>query len=77
MKIKYLPIDESKAQWANKDSLMRYFEGLNRSTLSHWLVEMRDDPEFSSFVINPTHKLVFVNIEGFLKFLRKKQSKSF
>ncbi|MCB5951065.1 hypothetical protein LI951_03195 [Enterococcus sp. BWT-B8] len=64
--------DHSEAEWVNKNGLILRFEGLNRNTLNVWLMEMRDTKEFESFVVNPTHKLVWINVEGFLKFLRWK-----
>lgn len=34
---------------------------------------MRDNKQFEDYVISPTYKLVFVNLEGFEGFLRWKQ----
>lgn len=73
IKIKYIPVEHEEAEWSNKKGLMRRFEGLNINTLNHWLVEMRDSRKFNQFVINPTHKLVWININGFLEFLKWKQ----
>ena len=53
--------------------LTRSWEGLNQYTLNRWLGEMRDNKQFKDYVINPTHKLVFINLEGFEEFLRWKQ----
>lgn len=64
------------AKWVNKDGLIQRFEGLNRNTLNKLLMEMRNSEEFSSFVINPTHKLVWINVEGFLSFLKWKSYKN-
>lgn len=46
---------------------------MNQYTLNRWLGEMRDNKQFKDYVINPTHKLVFINLEGFEEFLRWKQ----
>ena len=46
---------------------------MNQYTLNRWLGEMRDNKQFKDYVINPTHKLVFINPEGFEEILRWKQ----
>ncbi|MDT2613287.1 hypothetical protein [Enterococcus dongliensis] len=71
-KINELSTDEVEGLWVDKDGLMRRFEGLNRNTLNKWLVEMRLTNEFSKYVINPTHKLVWINVDGFVAFLQWK-----
>ena len=73
MKIKYVPVENSIAEWGDKQALIKRFEGLNIYTLNRWLSEMRDSKQFRDGVINPTHKLVYVNFEIFLKFLICKQ----
>ena len=73
MKIKYVPVENSIAEWGDKQALIKRFEGLNIYTLNRWLSEMRDSKQFRDGVINPTHKLVYVNFEIFLKFLILKQ----
>ena len=73
IKIKYIPVDSEEAEWSNKQGIIKRFEGLNINTLNHWLVEMRDSRIFGQYVINPTHKLVQINITGFLEFLKWKQ----
>ena len=70
-KIKEVCLDD-EVIWVNKDGLMKRFEGLNRNTLNKWLVEMRKHSDFRQYVVNPTHKLVWINIEGFLLFLKWK-----
>ena len=69
MKIKYVPVENSLAEWACKKSLLKRWEGLNIHTLNRWLSEMRENKKFRHYVINPTHKIVFINLEGFEKFL--------
>ena len=63
--------------WTNKKGLMKRYENLNINTLSHWLMEMRSISEFRQYVINPTPKLVWINIEGFHKFLKYKQRNNY
>ncbi|HFR3474466.1 TPA: DNA-binding protein, partial [Streptococcus suis] len=38
-----------------------------------WLSEMRENKKFKHYVINPTHKLVFINLDGFEEFLTWKE----
>ncbi|WP_341931571.1 DNA-binding protein [Streptococcus pluranimalium] len=73
MKIKFVSVENSIAEWADKKAILRRWEGLNQYTLNRWLCEMRDNKQFKDYVINPTHKLVFINLEGFEEFLRWKQ----
>ncbi|MDQ8758378.1 DNA-binding protein [Streptococcus ruminantium] len=73
MKIRFVSVENSIAEWADKKALMRRWEGLNQYTLNRWLSEMRENKQFKDYVINPTHKLVFINLEGFEEFLRWKQ----
>lgn len=72
--IKIIPVQDIETVWVNKDGLIKRFEGLNRNTLNKWLMEMRNSKEFSSYVINPSHKLVWINIDGFLSFLTWKST---
>ncbi|HGK0766041.1 TPA: DNA-binding protein [Streptococcus pneumoniae] len=58
MEIKYVSVENSVAEWADKKSILKRWEGLNLYT------------------INPTHKLVFINLEGFECFLRWKQKRT-
>lgn len=52
---------------------MARYEGLNIYTLNRWLSEMRGISRFRGGVINPTHKLVWINFEVFEEYLRWKQ----
>lgn len=76
MEIKYVSVENSVAEWADKKSILKRWEGLNLYTLNRWIKEMRENKRFSSYVINPTHKLVFINLEGFECFLRWKQKRT-
>lgn len=73
MRIRYLSVENSIAEWADKKALMKRWEGLNQYTLNRWLGEMRESKQFKNYVINPTHKLVFINLEGFEEFVKWKQ----
>ena len=39
--------------------------------------EMRDNKDFRDYVFNPTHKLVFINYEGFKSFIEWKTRNRF
>lgn len=73
-KITYLPVDEAdKAEFGDKNHLMQRWEGLTKSTLTQWLIEMRNNPKFKDGVINPTHKIVMINYEKFKEFVKWKE----
>ncbi len=73
MKIKYVSVENSHALYGNKKSMLIRYEGLNIYTLNRWLSEMRANKQFRAGVINPTHKLVFINFKTFEEFLYWKQ----
>lgn len=73
MTIRYVPVENCQAEWGNKRAILKRYEGLNIYTLNRWLSEMRNHHKWSKGVINPTHKLVFINFEIFNQFLRWKQ----
>ncbi|MDG8617339.1 hypothetical protein OLB45_06985, partial [Streptococcus pneumoniae] len=64
MNIKYISVENSIAEWADKKGILKRWDGLNQYTLNRWIKEMRENRTFSMYVINPTHKLVFINLEG-------------
>ncbi len=70
IKIKYVPVENSEAEYGNKEALLKRFEGLKVKTLNSYLTEMRKLPEFQNYVINPSQKIVWINLKGFLLFLR-------
>ena len=76
MNIKYISVENSIAEWADKKGILKRWDGLNQYTLNRWIKEMRENRTFSMYVINPTHKLVFINLEGFESFLRWKQKRT-
>jgi len=61
----------------DKKGLMKRYENLNIHTLNRWLDEMRDSKRFRLYIINPSHKKVWISLEGFHEFLtwRKKNFK--
>ncbi|WP_203641155.1 DNA-binding protein [Levilactobacillus andaensis] len=73
MKITYVPVSNSHAEWGDKKAIIKRYEGLNIYTLNRWLTEMRNNRRFRNGVINPTHKLVWINFQTFEEFLYWKQ----
>lgn len=73
MNIKYNSITKSQAQWGSKKAILNRYDGLNIYTLNRWIAEMRENKLFRDGVINPTHKLVFINFDTFSDFLYWKQ----
>lgn len=65
--------NDKTVEWMSKKSLLKRWEGLNVYTLNRWLTEMRRNKKFRKYVINPTHKTVFINLIGFKEFLVWKQ----
>nr|DAS08161.1 MAG TPA: hypothetical protein [Caudoviricetes sp.] len=53
--------------------LCQRWEGLTVHTAKQFAKEMRENPEFEQYVFNPTHKLLFIDYEGFRKFWKWKQ----
>jgi hypothetical protein len=74
--VRYVPVENAIAEWGDKQAVMKRFEGLNINTLNKWLIEMRDNRRFRIYVLNPTHKLVWINFDGFLEFLEWKTKKN-
>lgn len=77
IKIKYVQVENSKAEYGNKEALLKRFEGLKVKTLNSYLTEMRKLPEFRNYVINPSQKVVWINFEGFLNYLHYRQELRF
>lgn len=73
MKLKQVPTIDTQAEWGNKQAILNHYEGLNKYTLNRWISEMRHNKHFRAGVINPTHKLVFINFAVFENFLYWKQ----
>ena len=54
------------------EHLCQIWEGLTVGTAKVWAAEMREHPDFRQFIDNPTHKIVFINYEGFRLFVKLK-----
>ncbi|HFX5050189.1 TPA: excisionase [Streptococcus pyogenes] len=69
----YRPAKQSeKAEAGDYEHLCQIWEGLTVGTAKVWATEMRDHPDFKQFVLNPTHKIVFIDYEGFRLFVKWK-----
>lgn len=78
MEITYKPVGVNEtAEWGDYDHLMQRWEGLGKSMAKNLIREMRDNKDFQKYVFNPTHKLVFINYEGFKSFIEWKTRNRF
>lgn len=69
----YRPANQSeKATHGDYAHLCQIWEGLTVGTAKGWAAEMREHPDFRQFIDNPTHRIVFVNYEGFRLFVKWK-----
>ena len=69
----YRPANQSeKATYGDYAHLRQIWEGLTVGTAKGWAAEMREHPDFRQFIDNPTHRIVFVNYEGFRLFVKWK-----
>lgn len=76
-KIRYVSADNTVAEWGDKSAVCKRFDGLKVKTLNSYLTEMRKNPIYSQYVINPSHKIVWINFEGFLSFLLYRQDRRY
>lgn len=73
MEITYKPVGiNEKATHGDYTHLCQMWEGLTVGTAKVWATEMREHPDFKQFIDNPTHKIVFINYEGFRLFVKWK-----
>lgn len=73
VEIIYRPANQSeKATYGDYAHLCQIWEGLTVGTAKGWAAEMREHPDFRQYVDNPTHKIVFINYEGFRLFVKWK-----
>ncbi|HGA1527108.1 TPA: DNA-binding protein, partial [Streptococcus suis] len=42
---------------------------------NRWLKEMREMKRFRYYILHPSHKIVFINLDGFQEFLEWKQKR--
>lgn len=70
--ITHKAVGNDKAECGDYKHLMKRWEGLSKSVAKQWAAEMREHPEFRKYIDNPTHKIVFINYEGFALFVKWK-----
>ena len=69
----YRPANQSeKATYGDYAHLCQIWEGLTVGTAKGWAAEMREHTDFRQFIDNPTHRIVFVDYEGFRLFVKWK-----
>ncbi|HEM3628084.1 TPA: excisionase [Streptococcus suis] len=69
----YRPAKQSeKAEAGDYEHLCQIWEGLSKQTAKLWAKEMKNHPDFKEFIDNPTHKIVFIDYEGFRLFVKWK-----
>lgn len=69
----YRPAKQSeKAEAGDYEHLCQIWEGLTVGTAKVLAAEMREHPDFRQFIDNPTHKIIFINFEGFRLFVKWK-----
>ena len=69
----YRPAKQSeKAEAGDYEHLCQIWEGLTVGTAKVWTTEMREPPDFRQYIDNPTHKIVFINYDGFRLFVKWK-----
>ncbi|MPM20331.1 hypothetical protein SDC9_66760 [bioreactor metagenome] len=56
--------DRTAIKWGNKEVISKVFS-VKESTVTRWIAEMRDNPKFKQYVVNPTHRIVLINLDGF------------
>ncbi|EQL82915.1 hypothetical protein HMPREF1230_0683 [Streptococcus pyogenes GA19681] len=71
--ITYRAVDVNEtASHGDYKHLIQQWEGLTVATAKQWATEMRDHPDFKQFVLNPTHRIVFIDYKGFKLFVQWK-----
>lgn len=56
--------ERAEIKYGNKEVVCKMYS-MQHGTVSKWISEMRDNPEFADGVINPTHRIVLINLERF------------
>lgn len=68
--VNYRPVRQhEKADWGKYENLVENWEGLTVDQAKDWVKKMRENPDFSCFVLDPGHKTVFINYKGFALFV--------
>lgn len=54
-------------EWGSKEVISKVFS-IKKDTVTKWIADMRDNPKFRGYVINPSHRIVMINKAGFLEY---------
>lgn len=54
-------------EWGSKEVISKAFS-IKKDTVTKWIADMRDNPKFRGYIINPTHRIVMINKTGFLEY---------
>lgn len=60
--------------YKTKKSLSELFD-VPLKTLNNDLTEMRRLSEFQDYILKPSHKRIYINVEGYRRFLKYKKKK--
>jgi len=61
--------ERAQIKYGNKAVVCKMYS-MNKSTLDDWLINMRRNPEFADAVVNPTHRIVLINLDRFEDYFR-------
>lgn len=61
--------ERAKIKYGNKSVVCKMYS-MNKFTLDTWLKDIRKNPEFADAVVNPTHKIVLINLDRFEDYFR-------
>lgn len=61
--------ERASVKYGNKEVICKMYS-MNKSTLNDWLRDMRDNMAFAHGVLNPTHKIVLINLEIFEEYIK-------
>lgn len=56
--------DRAEIKYGSKEVICKMYS-MKKGTLDKWLMDMRDLPQFKHGVLNPTHKIVLINLDVF------------
>ena len=61
--------ERAAIKYGNKDVVSKMYS-VSRATVTKWIADMRDNPQFSDGVVNPTHKIVLIKLDRFEDYFR-------
>lgn len=65
-------VTHKSIMFKNKKGLSELFD-VPLKTLNNDLMEMRRLSQFQEYILKPSHKRIYVDVEGYRKFLKYKQ----